>query len=67
MKVETLSFEYEYCWECPNVLDWIETGKKGDRCRKAKRGKGYRIIGDIFDKIPEWCPLPDKEDKDAKN
>lgn len=57
MKVETLTFEYEHCGECPNVFDWCDTGKKGYRCN---RGKRIRIIPDLWGKIPDWCPLPNK-------
>ena len=56
-KQETLTFYYENCGECPNVLDYFDTGKVGYRC---DRGKRIRIIHDLGGKIPDWCPLPDK-------
>ena len=60
-RIETLTFEYEHCSECPNILDWFDTGKRGDRCEKAKRGRGYRIIKDMSGEIPKWCPLEKKD------
>lgn len=59
IKQETITFEYEHCGECPNVLGWIDTGKEGNRC---DRGKRTRIIKDLWGKIPDWCPLPDKKE-----
>ncbi len=53
-KTETITFEYEHCGGCPNVLD-IRPGKW--KCMLGRR----EIIHDIWGKIPDWCPLPDKE------
>ena len=57
-KVDTHTFEYNHCGECPEVLDYHDTGKKGHRCGKLKR---VRILGDIWGPIPSFCPLPDKK------
>jgi len=55
---ETITFEYRQCFECPNVLDWFDTGKYGFRCSKCRR-----IIKDIMGGIPDFCPLPKKDKK----
>ena len=60
MKTDTLTFEYGHCGECPNVLDWFDTGKSGERCDKGKR---RRIIKNLWGEIPGWCPLEDKEEQ----
>ena len=60
MKQETLTFYYESCGECPNALSWYDTGKCEPRCDHGKR---RRIIKDLWGKIPDWCPLEDKEEK----
>ncbi len=53
-KQETLVFNYEHCGECPH-----SSGRAGERCDKGKR---LRIIKDLWGEIPDWCPLPDKEE-----
>jgi len=52
MRIETVTYEYEHCSECPHVLDYFDTGKKGWRCELKRR-----IIKEIWGEIPEWCPL----------
>ena len=55
MKVETITFEYEHCGECTNA-DYRGDGKKY-KCLLKKR-----LIPDLWGEIPDWCPLPDKEE-----
>ena len=59
-KKETITFQYEHCGECPNVIDWYNVGKKkwmaGYRC-----GKTRKLIKDLWGEIPEWCPLEDSD------
>ena len=55
MKVETITFEYEHCAECPNTLmdyngDWCDR----NQCRKR--------IPYLWGDIPDWCPLETKEE-----
>ena len=59
MKVETITYEYEHCGVCSNAYG-DPTPKKSYRCKCLKTG---RVIPDIWGDIPDWCPLPDKEDK----
>lgn len=58
MRIETVTFEYEHCGECPHpgflVADF------DPRCRLAKHGRGNRIIKDLWGEIPDWCPLEKK-------
>lgn len=58
-KIEVLTFEYEECAECSNVID-VPTKVEGKW--KWRCGKTNRIIKEIRGKIPEFCPLPDKEE-----
>ncbi len=58
MKLLTSTTEIKHCGECLNILDWFDTGKSGHRCEAGKR---RRIVLAIWGKIPEFCPLPDKE------
>lgn len=60
-KLDTITFEYAYCGECPHVLDWLDEGKLGHRC--GREGQ-TRLIPNPWSGIPDWCPLPDKEEKD---
>ena len=56
-KLETLTFEYERCGECPNA-DYQPT----ERCtNRHKCWKNGRVIPNLWGKIPKWCPLPNKE------
>jgi len=56
MKIETITLEYEHCGECSHcdMRDgkWVclLTGRKV---------ANYRLW---HKPIPDWCPLPDKED-----
>uniref|UniRef100_A0A6M3IIC8 Uncharacterized protein n=1 Tax=viral metagenome TaxID=1070528 RepID=A0A6M3IIC8_9ZZZZ len=54
MKVETLTFEYDHCGECPYI--------SSPKYMKWKCLKKRRIVPEIWGKIPDWCPLPDKEE-----
>lgn len=60
IKTETLTFEYSSCGECSNVDERFGTTiyyEGGDLiCSKTKR-----VIEDLWGKIPDECPLPDKE------
>ena len=58
MKLLTVTIEIEHCGECPDILDWLDTGMSGHRCVVGKR---RRIVLDIWGDIPEFCLLPDKE------
>uniref|UniRef100_A0A6H1ZEL4 Uncharacterized protein n=1 Tax=viral metagenome TaxID=1070528 RepID=A0A6H1ZEL4_9ZZZZ len=60
MKQQTLTFYYEHCGECPNVLDYFDHNKKDFRCELSKRGRGNRIIPTLWGEIPGWCPLENK-------
>ena len=58
MKVETITFEYSNCGECPNADTKLKDPDNW-RCFKTKRN---RKIPSLWNKpIPKWCPLPDKE------
>ena len=59
-KLDTYTEEYEHCGECAYAGDYFDTGKKGFRCENVKR---KRVIPDLWGDIPDWCPLPDKEEK----
>ena len=54
-KLETLTFEYERCGECPNA-DYQPTKRYTAKC-----WKNGRVIPNLWGKIPKWCPLPNKE------
>jgi len=59
-RLETITFEYDECGECPNPLNPKETGRSGWTCAKAPK----RIIHSLWGEgIPDWCPLPKKEGK----
>ena len=61
VRIETTTFEYTSCGQCPNALDWLETGLKGNRCLLKPHGKGNRIIKeDLWEGMPDWCPLDEK-------
>lgn len=49
-KIQTLTFEYEHCFYCP------EAG-----VHHCVLDKKHRKI-DLWGKFPEWCPLPNKEE-----
>ena len=53
MRIETITFEYEHCGECPEV-DY-QNGKY--RCTKTNR-----TAKEIWGEIPKWCPLEEKKD-----
>ena len=61
MKIETITFEYEHCGECPNCGCfegsndyWCVLIEKDTLTLREK-------IPDLWGEIPEWCPLPDGE------
>ncbi len=58
-KIETITYEYEHCGECPWVLARFDSDKHW--CEKEER-----IIPDLWGDIPDWCPLETKEVKNAK-
>lgn len=55
VKIETKIFEYDRCWKC--------TGSVADGGEWACEKKENRRIEDFWVEIPEWCPLPDKEEE----
>lgn len=57
-KLYTHTEEIEDCSQCPDVLDWFDTGKRDWRCGQREKG---RILRDIWGEIPTWCPLPDTD------
>ena len=57
-KIDSLVHVFDHCGDCQHALDWIDTGKKGDRCGKGKR---LRIIKDLWGEIPDFCPLEEKK------
>ena len=54
MKIETITFEYQHCGECPNTISSRDTTKW--YCEKMDNKK----IPDLWGEIPKWCPLEDK-------
>ena len=53
IKVETLTFEYEHCGDCPHP----------DQNSKWKCSLRKRIIPVLWGEIPEWCPLETKREE----
>ena len=58
-KIETLTFEYEHCGECPCLLIYFTPGHNG-----CDRMDPTRKIANLWGDIADWCPLEEK--KDAK-
>ncbi len=60
MKQETLTFEYAHCGQCPHPDSTWVSSKSKVYCSKLKP---RRLLNrdDLGGKIPDWCPLPDKE------
>ena len=49
IRKETITFYYEHCGDCPYP---IQTSEGKEKCRKKNR-----IIPDVWEEIPDWCPL----------
>jgi len=54
-KIETITFEYNHCGECPNA-------NGGGHNYKSYCDKKEKKINNLWGKIPKWCPLEDKVD-----
>jgi len=52
-KIETITFKYEHCGECPHCGGW---DYPCDICDLTKKK-----TPSIWGKIPKWCPLKDAE------
>ena len=57
VKIETLTFEYNHCAECPNCERVKGAYEFENRCRLKKRK-----IPDLWGEIPKWCPLENKKE-----
>lgn len=49
------------CNKCPSLSSHYDVDGQQDYCNMTKQ-----MIKDIY-KLPEWCPLPDKEEDDENN
>ena len=59
-KIETLTYEYEHCGDCPNIYGIADFPDSECACNKTRK-----IILDIWGDIPEWCPLETKTEKET--
>ena len=62
MKLDTITFEYAHCGECQYVdCTWVSSKSKM-YCTKLNpvRRLNRKVL---WGKIPDWCILPDKEEK----
>ncbi len=63
-KIETVTdtFEYEHCAECPHCRDFGGSDDYWCTCWDDKTLTLKDKLTDIWGAIPDFCPLPDKEE-----